>query len=474
MSKLIHDFSWPHSKFPSHVTPGVPGSILEGGELGYSLSTAFGAAMDNPNLVVAAVIGDGESETGPIAAAWHSNKFFNPKTSGAVLPIVHVNGYKISNPTVFGLMSNRELYDLFLGYGYEPLIVGGDDIEKKMLVDMEKAYQKIRDIQHRARKTKEVFKPKWPVIILRSIKGWSGVHNFGGHRIEGSSYSHCIPLENPKKDMAQLEAIEKWLKSYKLQELIDAKGRPKKEVLQFIPKGKYRVGMSKYAIGGNLIKKLKLPKASSYEVKFKKRGEVCASSMIEGSKYLRDIFKSNKNNFRIMCPDEMESNKLHKVFEATKRAYVWPTDKRDDNIAPDGRVMEMLSEHTLQGWLQGYILTGRHGMFVTYEAFATIITSMIDHYAKFLKQCFAVKWRKPLSSPIYLLTSVGWRQDHNGYSHQNPSFVSNVLQKHGEFCQIYYPPDVNSLIAAFEETMQKRNTINVIVSGKRDLPQWLS
>ncbi len=474
MSKLIHDFSWPHSKFPSHVTPGVPGSILEGGELGYSLSTAFGAAMDNPDLIVAAIIGDGESETGPIAAAWHSNKFFNPKTSGAVLPIVHVNGYKISNPTVFGLMSNRELYELFLGYGYEPLIVGGDDIEKKMLVAMEKAYQKIRDIQHRARKTKEIFKPKWPVIILRSIKGWTGVHNFGGHRIEGSSYSHGIPLENPKKDMVQLEAIEKWLRSYKIQELIDAKGRPKKEVLQFIPKGKYRVGMSKHAIGGNLIKKLKLPKASNYEVKFKKHGEVFASSMVEGSKYLRDIFKSNKNNFRIMCPDEMESNKLHKVFEATKRAYVWPTDKRDDNIAIDGRVMEMLSEHTLQGWLQGYILTGRHGMFVTYEAFATIITSMIDQYAKFLKQCFAVKWRKPLSSPIYLLTSVGWRQDHNGYSHQNPSFVSNVLQKHGEFCQIYYPPDVNSLIAAFEETMQKRNTINVIVSGKRDLPQWLS
>ncbi len=474
MSKLIHDFSWPHSKFPSHVTPGVPGSILEGGELGYSLSTAFGAAMDNPDLIVAAIIGDGESETGPIAAAWHSNKFFNPKTSGAVLPIVHVNGYKISNPTVFGLMSNRELYELFLGYGYEPLIVGGDDIEKKMLVAMEKAYQKIRDIQHRARKTKEIFKPKWPVIILRSIKGWTGVHNFGGHRIEGSSYSHGIPLENPKKDMVQLEAIEKWLRSYKIQELIDAKGRPKKEVLQFIPKGKYRVGMSKHAIGGNLIKKLKLPKASNYEVKFKKHGEVFASSMVEGSKYLRDIFKSNKNNFRIMCPDEMESNKLHKVFEATKRAYVWPTDKRYDNIAIDGRVMEMLSEHTLQGWLQGYILTGRHGMFVTYEAFATIITSMIDQYAKFLKQCFAVKWRKPLSSPIYLLTSVGWRQDHNGYSHQNPSFVSNVLQKHGEFCQIYYPPDVNSLIAAFEETMQKRNTINVIVSGKRDLPQWLS
>lgn len=474
MGKLIHDFSWPHTPFPSHVTPTVPGSILEGGELGYSLSTAYGAAMDNPDLIVATVVGDGEAETGPIATAWHSNKFFSPKTGGAVLPIVHVNGYKISNPTIFGIMSDVELRALFTGYGYEPFIVEEPNIEKKMMEAMEQSYQIIRDIQKRTRKTKNLLKPKWPVIILRTLKGWKGVHDFGGHKIEGSSYSHGIPLEGPRKDPKQLEAIEKWLMSYRIEDLIDSKGRPKKEILEFVPKGKWRIGMNKHALGGNLIKKLKLPNSSKYEIKFKKPGEVCASSMLAGGQFLRDVFKKNKNNFRIMCPDEMESNKLHSVFEATKRAYVWPTAKHDENISPDGRVMEMLSEHTLQGWLQGYILTGRHGMFFTYEAFAGIISSMVDQYAKFLKQSLSIPWRKPLSSPVYVMTSVGWRQDHNGYSHQNPSFVSNVLQKHGEFCQIYYPADANSLLVAFEETLQRKNAICVIVSDKREVPQWLT
>lgn len=474
MAKLIHDFSWPKTPFPSHVTPTVPGSILEGGELGYSLSTAYGAAMDNPDLIVAAIVGDGEAETGPIATAWHSNKYFDPKTCGAVLPIVHINGYKISNPTVFGMMSDDELKTLFSGYGYEPFVVDEPNIEKTMMVAMEKSYQIIRQIQKKARKQKQIFKPKWPVILLRTLKGWTGVKSFGGHRIEGSSYSHGIPLEGPRKDKKQLEAVEKWLKSYKVHELIDDKGRPRKEILEFVPTGKRRIGMCRHAIGGQILTKLKLPKLEKYEVKFKKPGEVCASSMIVGSQALRDTFKNNKKNFRIMCPDEMESNKLHAVFEATKRAYVWPTDKRDENLGREGHVMEMLSEHTLQGWLQGYVLTGRHGMFVTYEAFAGIISSMVDQYAKFLKQCQTIKWRKPLSSPIYVMTSVGWRQDHNGYSHQNPSFVSGVLQKHGEFCQIYYPSDANSMLAALEETMKKRNSISVIVAGKRDVPQWLT
>lgn len=474
MAKLIHDFSWPHSRFPSHVTPSVPGSILEGGELGYSLATAYGAALDNPNLIVACVVGDGESETGPIATAWHSNKFFNPKTSGAVLPIVHINGYKISNPTVFGLMDDKELRAIFTGYGYEPLIVDGKDFDSKLTVAMEKAYQMIRAIQKNARKGGNMLKPKWPVILLRSPKGWKGVHAMPGHRIEGSSYAHGIPLEAPKTDPAQLELLREWLESYKIHELLDAKGRPKKELLEFVPKGKYRIGMSKHAIGGNILKSLKINRLEKYETKFKKRGEVQASSMVEGAKMLRDVFKNNKENFRMMCPDEMESNKLGGVFEVTKRAYMWPTDKRDLNMAPDGRVMEMLSEHTLQGWLQGYILTGRHGFFVTYEAFATIIGSMVDQYAKFLKQCTVLNWRKPLASPIYILTSVGWRQDHNGYSHQNPGFVSNVLQKHGEFCQIYYPVDVNSTLVAFEETMKKKNGICVVVAGKTPLPQWLT
>lgn len=474
--KLIKDFSWPHSTFPSHVTPTVPGSILEGGELGYSLSTAFGAAMDNPNLIVAAVVGDGEAESGPLAAAWHSNKFLNPKTSGAVLPIVHVNGFKISNPTIYGTMSDEELTNLFKGYGYEPLIVDGRGLESKMLRAVEKAYKKIRRIQRDARENDDVMQAQWPMIILRSPKGWRGIHQFQGHAIEGSFRAHGIPLDKLKKDPAVLEAVEKWLKSYKIKDIIDANGTPKKEVLRYIPKGKLRIGMNQHAIGGNMLKELKLPNLSKYAFKFKKekRGKQQGSNMIESGKMLRDVFKLNKKaaNFRIMCPDEMQSNKLDAVFQATNRGYLWPVPKNAENVDTDGRVMEMLSEHTLQGWVQGYILTGRHAMFVTYEAFAIIIASMVDQYAKFLKQSFKVKWRKPVASSIYVLTSNGWRQDHNGYSHQNPSFVSNVLQKHGEFCQIYYPADINATLVAFEESLKRKDFIAVIVAGKTELPQW--
>ncbi|MFA5820752.1 MAG: phosphoketolase family protein [Candidatus Gracilibacteria bacterium] len=474
MGKIIHDFSWPHTPFPSHVTPTVPGSILEGGELGYSLSTAYGAAFDNPNLIVAVVVGDGEAETGPTATAWHSNKFLNPKNSGAVLPIVHVNGYKISNPTIYGTMSNEELVHLFKGYGYEPLIVDGKNLHKKMIKTLEKAYAMIMSIQKRARNGEEVLKPKWPVIVMRTLKGWTGIHQYGGHPMEGSFRSHGIPLGHPKSDPKQLEAVNKWLKSYKVQELLDEDGRPKEKVMRFVPKGGLRIGMNKHAIGGNVMKELKLPKLEKYEFKFKKRGEEFTSSMEQSAKYLRDIIKNNKKNFLILCPDELESNKLTGVFEATKRGYVWPLKANDENMAYEGRVHEMLSEHTLQGWLQGYILTGRYGIFVTYEAFATIIDSMVDQYAKFIKQSLNVKWRKPIPSAVYVLSSLGWRQDHNGYSHQNPSFVSNVLNKHGEFCQIYYPSDSNSLLVAFEEVFKKKNSITVIVAGKTDLPEWLS
>lgn len=483
MSEIIKDFSWPHSKFPSHVTPTVPGSILEGGELGYSLSTAFGAAFDNPNLIVAVAIGDGESETGPLAAAWHSNKFLNPKTSGAVLPIVHINGYKISNPTIYGTMSDEELTQLFSGYGYEPMIVNEPNLEKKMMESVERAYMSIKKIQKSARNGKNVIKPRFPVILLRSPKGWKGIHQFAGHLIEGSFHAHGVPIENPKKDPSALKAIECWLRSYHIEELIDEKGKPKKDIMECLPTGKLRIGMNKHAIGGNILRPVKMPDLKKYEVKLcngakhsknMKRGKIWASSMEQGAEMLKDIFKLNPENFRIMCPDEMESNKLGKIFEATKRAYMWPIKKTDENIAPEGRVMEMLSEHTLQGWLQGYILTGRHGLFVSYEAFTTIITSMVDQYAKFLKQSFHVNWRKPLASAIYLLSSVGWRQEHNGYSHQNPGFISNVLQKHGEFCQLYFPSDANSLLIAFEETLKRRDAICVIVAEKRKLPQWLT
>jgi len=475
MSKIVHDFSWPHSDFPSHVTPTVPGSILEGGELGYSLSTAFGAVMDNPDLIAVAVVGDGEAETGPVATAWHSNKFLNPKTSGAVLPIVHINGYKISNPTLYGTMDDKELTNLFKGYGYEPIIVKGAKLEEKMILASEKAYQMIRDVQKAARKSKKpILKPKWPVILLRSPKGWKGVEKYHGHAVEGSFHAHGIPIAHPSKDADAFATIEAWLKSYKIEELVDKKGRPTKEVLQFVPKGKHRIGMCKHVLAGGVYKKLKLPRLSKYEVKFKKRGDVLASSMGNMGNMLRDVIKLNPKNYRLLCPDELVSNKLGEVFSETSRAYMWPLHENDEHMGADGRVMEMLSEHTLQGWYQGYLLTGRHGMLVSYEAFLTIISSMVDQYAKFIAQSMRVKWRKPVAAAVYLLSSLGWRQDHNGYSHQNPSFVSNLLQKHGDMCKVFYPADANSFLIAMEEAMRLKDKICVIVAGKRDLPQWLS
>ncbi|MFT7183702.1 MAG: xylulose-5-phosphate/fructose-6-phosphate phosphoketolase [Oceanicoccus sp.] len=475
--KLVKDFSWPHSPFPSHVTPTVPGSILEGGELGYSLSTAYGAVLDNPNLIAVAVIGDGEAETGPIAAAWHSNKFMNPKHHGAVLPIVHINGYKISNPTIFGRMSDSELEALFEGYGYMPIIVSGRSMDKKMMKALEKAYQQIRRVQKKARTSKKaVLKPLMPVVLLRSPKGWKGIKKFHGAAVEGSFHAHGVPIGHPNKDPEALKAIEKWMKSYKVQDLVSPKGGPSKEVLEFMPSKKYRMGMNPHTIGGNMLKELKLPKLEKYAMKVdtESRGEIQASSMKQAGEMMRDIFKKNKNNYHLFCPDELVSNKLDAIFEATERGFMWPLGKHDEHMSPDGRVFEMLSEHTLQGWYMGYLLTGRHGVFVSYEAFTTIITSMVDQYAKFLKQAFKVKWRTPVGSAVYLQSSVGWRQDHNGYSHQNPSFVSNVLQKHGEFCQIYYPADANSMIVALEEVWTKKDSICVIVAGKRDLPQWLT
>lgn len=474
-SKLIHDFSWPHTPFPSHVTPSAPGSILEGGELGYSLATAYGAALDNPNLIVPVVVGDGEAETGAIATAWHANKFLNPRTSGVVLPIVHINGFKISNPTVFGRMDDLELRALFTGYGYEPMIVEEPNIEKKMLVAMENAYQHIRAIQKKARSSKKpVLKPRWPVILLRSTKGWTGVKRFDGHAVEGSFHSHGVPIDHPRENPVARKAIADWLKSYKIRELIDAKGRPLPEVLEFVPKKKWCIGMSPHAIGGQLTRELKMPPLEKYAVKFKKHGEVAKGSTPVGAQFLRDLVKANPTNLRIFCPDELESNLMGAIFEKTGRAFQWPLNKNDEHMDPMGRVTEMLSEHTLQGMMMGYLLTGRHAFLSSYEAFLIIIASMVDQYAKFLKQSFKVEWRKPVPAAIYHLASVGWRQDHNGYSHQNPSFVSNVLEKHGEFCQIYYPSDANSFLAALEETFKKKDSICVIVACKREVPQWLS
>jgi xylulose-5-phosphate/fructose-6-phosphate phosphoketolase len=492
LGNLVHDFSWPHSPFPSHVTPTVPGSILEGGELGYSLGTAYGAILDNPDLIAAVVVGDGESETGPIATAWHSNKFYNPKTSGAVLPIVHINGYKISNPTIFGRMDDEELTALFTGYGYEPLIVEADkemidagkrqdspevveSMTKNMMAAMEYAYGKIRAIQKKARAegAEPVLKPKWPVILLRSPKGWKGIDDYHGEVVEGSFHAHGIPVGHPKKEPEALEAIEHWLGLYDVNELVED-GKIKEELFEFMPSRERSMGMNPNAIGGNMLRNLHLPSIESFatDVDTNARGALKASSMKAAAQMFKFVFAKNDDNFRLFCPDEVVSNKLGAIFEETKRAFMWPQGPADENISPDGRVMEMLSEHTLQAWYMGYLLTGRHGIFVSYEAFTTIITSMVDQYAKFLKQAFKVAWRTPVASAIYINSSVGWRQDHNGYSHQNPSFVSNVLQKHGDFCQVYYPADANAMLVALEETMSSRNKICVIVAGKRDLPQW--
>jgi xylulose-5-phosphate/fructose-6-phosphate phosphoketolase len=479
--KLIKMFSWPGG-FPSHTNPGTPGAILEGGELGYSLATAYGAVLDNPDLIVACVVGDGEAETGPLSAAWNSNKFLNPADSGAVLPILHANGYKITGPTIYATMSDKELLSLFSGLGYEPRIVNDTDPDKQnhrdMINTLEWAYQKISSIQKKARTQKEaLLKPKWPMIIYRSLKGRDGIKRADGHKVEGLYHSHGIPIHDPKTNSKHFDLVKKWLESYRFQELLDQKGRPLPEVLEFLPRNGLQMGMNKHAIGGNLRKDLHLPYAKKYETKVsKKRGKLQLGNTSVGSNYLRDLFKLNQKekNFRFMCPDETESNKFQSLFEATQRAYVWPVHSYDENLSPNGRVMEVLSEHNLQGWLQGYLLTGRHGMFATYEAFASIVASMVDQYAKFLKQSTKVPWRKPVASLNYLLTSVGWRQEHNGYSHQNPSFISNVLEKHGKFCSVYFPADANSLLVTFEDCLKRTNSINVIVAGKQNLPQWLT
>lgn len=484
--KLVKMFSWPGG-FPSHTNPGTPGAILEGGELGYCLATAYGAVLDNPSLIAVCVVGDGEAESGPLAASWHSNKYLNPAESGAVLPILHANGYKITGPTIYGTMSDDELMAYFNGLGYEPFIVDctSGTNEKQhvvMMKTLEKAYEIIRNIQKLARKrarksAQPLLKPKWPMIVYRSIKGETGIRELHGHRVAGTFHSHGIPAGGPKKDAEEFKKVKEWLASYRFTELVDEKGRPLSDVLRFVPKGAARMGMNRHAYGGAMRRGLRLPRLEKYAVKSSKEyTEATSGNTAIVAKYLRDVFRLNSRakNFRFMCPDETESNKFQALFEATNRAFLWPVHSYDEHLAPDGRVMEVLSEHTLQGWLQGYLLTGRHGIFATYEAFAGIVSSMVDQYAKFLKQSLSVSWRKPISSLNYILTSVGWRQEHNGYSHQNPSFISNLLEKHGRFCSVYLPADANSLLVILEDCLKRTNGVNVIVAGKQPMPQWLT
>ena len=468
--KLIKNFSWPGG-FPSHANPETPGVILEGGELGYSLSSAFGACFDNPKLIVACIVGDGEAESGPLSAAWQSAKFLNPAEDGAVLPIVHVNKYKISGPTIFGTMSDEELYDYFKGQGYHPLIVSGDLLYEGMLTAMEEAYQQIKNIQNNP----EQLKPRWPVIVLVSKKGWTGPEIVKGKMNEDSFRSHGVPLEHIHDDTSEFLELSEWLESYKVSELLDDNYRPIPEIMDLVPNDKLKIGMNQNAHGGDVSKKLILPKLATLKI----QGDSILSSarisnMMVFSDYLRDVIVKNPNNFRIMSPDETESNRLGSLFEVTTRRYNWPVPKGSENVSPSGRVMEILSEHTLQGWLEGYTLTGRHGVFITYEAFGMIVASMIDQYTKFLKQSKAVNWRKPVPSLNIVLTSSSWRQDHNGYSHQNPGLITSVLNDYSNFVRVHFPVDANMLLATAEEAFSSTNIVNLIVTAKRELPQYLT
>ncbi len=470
---LAKNFSWPYG-FPSHSNPGAPGVILEGGELGYSLSTAYGAVLDNPNLIAVCMVGDGEAETGPTATAWHINKFIDPATNGAVLPVLHLNGYKISGPTIFGRMNNKELKALFSGYGYDPIIVEGDDVYWDMYDALEYAYHSIRRIQNESRNGK-IVSPKFPMIILKTPKGWTGIKNLHGEKIEGNCLSHQVVGKNSRDDPEELKALEEWLRSYKFNELFDGKKGFIEEIKNLIPSSDLCMGNNKYSKGWEVYKELKLPDVKKFSEDVVKPGFIGSSSMRRTGAYLNEVIKLNKNNrnFRLMSPDETYSNKLDDVFRSTTRSFVWPLEKWDRDISRDGRVIEMLSEHTLQGLAQGYILTGRHAVFASYEAFIEIVSSMADQYEKFLKGSKETKWRKDIASFNYILTSSGWRQEHNGFSHQNPKFISGMLER-GKVSKVYFPADGNSSLVVLKRCLKSKNGINVIVAGKTLEPRWLT
>ncbi len=477
MAYMMKQFSWPYG-FPSHSNPTAPGVILEGGELGYSLSTAYGAILDNPNLIIPCLVGDGEAETGPTATAWHLNKLIDPGTNGAVLPILHLNGYKISGPTFFGRMSDQELTDLFRGYGYEPHIVDAyveEDIHGRMMTVLDDAIESIRFTQHCAREMTLHENPRFPMIILRTPKGWGGVKELDGKKLEGNNFSHQVIAELAKTNPEHLAALENWLRSYKFEELFDGE-KFDDDIESLIPNPEHRMGDSKHAHGAQ-YKPLSLPEPKDYACTKTCRADGgCGdlSSMETIGNYTRDTMKQNMDNknFRLMSPDETYSNKLQAIFEVTSRAFVWPHQDWDKDMSWDGRVMEMLSEHSLQGLMQGYVLTGRHAIFASYEAFVQIVGSMADQYAKFLGKAREVEWRGDVPSLNYILTSSGWRQEHNGFSHQNPGFIDEMLQRQGCFVNVYFPPDANSSVAVINRCLASTNEMNVIVVGKRPMPCW--
>lgn len=479
LKKLFRQFSFPGG-ISSHVAPTTPGSIHEGGELGYSLSHAFGAAFDNPNLIIACIIGDGEAETGPLATSWHSNKFLNPITDGAVLPILHLNGYKISNPTILARLENEELEQFLRGSGWIPYFVEGDEpkiMHKLMASTLDKVIEDIQQIQGNARSQNDVTRPRWPMIVLKSPKGWTGPKNVDGLQIEGTFRSHQVPLLVDSEHPDHLKLLENWMKSYKPEELFDENGRLIPELAELAPKGNRRMGANPHTNGGNLLRDLRMPDFKEHALNVSSPGSICAQDTFVLGKFLRDVVKLNQDqrNFRIFGPDETLSNLLKSVFEATDRQWVAPISKQDEFLAPSGGIIDsMLSEHQCQGWLEGYLLTGRHGLFNSYEAFIRIVDSMFSQHAKWLKVCLEVPWRRKISSLNYLLTSHVWQQDHNGFTHQDPGFLDHVANKKAEVVRIYLPPDANSLLAVFDHCLRSRHYVNVVVAGKHALPQWLN
>jgi len=482
IERFVRRFSWPGG-FPSHLYPGIPGTIHEGGELGYALATAFGAVMDNPDLIVACIVGDGEAETGPTATAWHSYKFIDPVESGAVLPVLHLNGYKIANPTIYGTMSDEEIYALFTGYGYQPIFVEGDDLDASLYGALDLAYNLIRHIQQAARSGQAMVKPQWPVILFRSPKGMTSIKELDGVPIVNSFRSHQVPITDPKTNPDHLRLLEGWLRSYHIEELYDEHGSPKAEILEQCPKGDRRMGSNPHTFGGRIRKDLDLPDIFEYAVipervaeeKERHKTNAFVSGPEQLALYLQDVIQRNPHTFRIFSPDELESNKLTAVLDVTKRDYQWPVPPHNEKISShDGRVLEMLSEHTLQGWLQGYLLTGRYGLFPSYEAFLNIVVSMMDQYSKFMKMSQEIPWRLPVASLNYLETSTLWRQEHNGFSHQSPGLINDILNRKAQVSRVYLPPDANCLISTVDHCLRSNDYVNLVIANKPPMPQWLS
>ena len=478
MKHLFKQFSFPGG-IPSHVAPETPGSIHEGGELGYAMSHAYGAAFDNPDLIVTCVVGDGEAETGPMATSWHSNKFLNPVRDGAVLPILHLNGYKIANPTVLARISHQELENLFRGYGYTPHFVEGDDPPKMhelMASTVDTVIAEIRRIQHEARTKGFSRRPLWPMIVMRTPKGWTCPKEIDGKRVEGYWRAHQVPMGEMHENPEHVRILEQWMKTYRPERLFDETGKLRSDLAELPPHGDRRMSANPHANGGLLLRDLRLPDFRHYAVDVPAPGVTTAEATRVMGMFLRDTMKLNQEerNFRLFSPDENNSNRWQDVLEVTNRAWVAETEPWDDHLAPDGRVMEMLSEHQCQGWLEGYLLTGRHGFFSCYEAFIHIIDSMFNQHAKWLKVCNHIGWRRPIASLNYLLSSHVWRQDHNGFSHQDPGFIDNVVNKKAEVVRVYLPPDANCLLSVTDHCLRSRNYVNVVVAGKQPAPQWLT